>query len=324
MDELTKVRELRDGAPLPDRGRLVPGRMRLLDVAEGAGAVRRTGRFRRDWRFAAVGAALAVTASVVLAVNVVDTPDGSAGSPAGRQPTVSESVGIPTALGQLEAAARAAESVKGTEPRDDQWYYTKSIGASVERDGGAKLGKARTDEDWFTVGPRKGEETDWRDYYALITDLPDDPQGIVEAFKKAHPQAPYNSLDPKSPSDALYVIQMIARAPVTSLEGKGQAKLYRVLSRMEGIELVDHLVKDAAGRDTYAIRVKPGPKDRYSYELLLRPDTHQLVGQRMVVARDFTDHGDTAFFPGKWKAGDVMTTGADLLRTFVDHKNERP
>ncbi len=322
MDELTKVKELRAEAPAPDRSRLVPGRMRLLDEAESGGLLRRAGRIRRDWRVAAVGAVLAVTASAVLAVNVAG-PSGGTDAP---NPAASQSASTGTAKGVLEAAARAAESVRGQEPRDDQWYYTKNIGASVADDTGGKPGKPTTDEDWFTVGPRKGEETDWRDYYALVTTLPDDAEGIAEAFKKAYPdERQYESLDPKQPAQVFIALTTITRAPITPLEGDGQAKLYRALAGLDGITLVDHPVKDAAGREAVAITMEPDPKDRYRYEILLSPDTYRVVGQRMVVARDFTDHSrETAFWPGKWKAGDVMTTGADLVRTMVDHKGERP
>ncbi|MBC9711940.1 CU044_5270 family protein [Streptomyces sp. TRM66268-LWL] len=320
MDDLTKVRELRAEAPAPDRARLAPGRMRLLDAAENGRALRRTVRIGRDWRFAAVGAVLAVTASAVLAVNLAD----HGGSDVSPKPAASQSVKPGTAQEFLEAAARAAESVRGAEPQDDQWYYTKSIGASVEPDTG-ELGKPTTDEDWFTVGPRKGEEGDWRTYYRLVTHLPDDPQGIVRAIQEAYPPPDAYALDSKKPTHVFSAIQSVTRTPLTSLEGKGQAKLYRALASLEGIELVGHRVTDAAGREVVAITVKPEPKDRYRYEILLQPDTYQVVGSRMVVAHDFTDtNEETAFFPGTWKAGDVMNTGASLVRTFVDDKNERP
>ncbi|NGO79072.1 hypothetical protein G6045_25955 [Streptomyces sp. YC504] len=320
MDEMTKVRELRSEAPTPDRARLAQGRMRLVDAAEGGGSAWRMARLRRDWRLAAAGAALAVAASAVIAVNVADS---SGGSDPGPRPAASQTARPGTAQEFLEAAARAAESVKGAEPREDQWYYTKHIGASVERDTG-ELGKSTTDEDWFTAGSQKGEESDWTRYYALLKGLPDDPEGIVKAYQKAYPNQ-FDMLDPKKPADVFYIAQALARSPITPLEGEGQAKLYRALAKLPGIGLVDRPVTDAAGRETVGITLKPGPDDRYRNEMLMLPDTYQVVGSRMVVARDFTDNNEeTAFFPGTWKAGDVMTTSADLVLTFVDEKNARP
>ncbi|MER7177489.1 hypothetical protein, partial [Streptomyces mesophilus] len=267
------------------------------------------------------GAALAVTASAVIAVNVGDSSGGSDGGP---RPAASQSVRPGTAQEFLEAAARAAESVEGAEPRDDQWYYTKHIGTSVGAGGDGKLGKPTTDEDWFTAGSQKGEESDWREYYALMKGLPDDPEGIVKAYQKAYPNQ-FDMLDPKKPADVFHIAQALARSPITPLEGEGQAKLYRALAKLPGIELADRPVTDAAGRETVAIALKPGPADRYRNEILLLPDTYQVVGHRMVVARDFTDDNEeTAFFPGTWKAGDVMTTSAGLVLAFVDEKNVRP
>src|SRR5690349_21369328 len=57
------VREFRAGAPKPDRARLAEGRDRLSSAARRG----RGRRLRADWRFAAVGAAAALTAVAVLA-----------------------------------------------------------------------------------------------------------------------------------------------------------------------------------------------------------------------------------------------------------------
>ena len=146
IDEVTRVRELRAGAPTPDRARLAPGRARLLDAA------RADGRRHRVWarpRFVIVGVAAAVTAVAVAASLLVGGEDDR-GLTTPATLTDADLKGMTAA----ELLERAAEAVEGqppvAEPRARQWMYQKSAVEGANEDEVEQLGdRARFSESWI-------------------------------------------------------------------------------------------------------------------------------------------------------------------------------
>ena len=333
MDELTKVRELRADAPLPDRARLAPGRARLIEAA-------RAGERRRElWRrreFVIVGVVAAVTA---VAVTVSLLVGGGAGHRV--QPASSPSAtpgprlkGVSAAEFLRRAADVLAAEPDGTAPGAKQWVYTKDAREPLDEKrakAGGMLGPEQ--ESWLrydgtaTAGPRwnaKGEDTGKltitpmhlengaegddrspREMYRVLAALPADAQGTLEYLREKNAIA-----DNKGESQAkadYNEISVLLNAKV--MPAKGLASLYRALATLPGGELTDHLVDTAAGRRAVALDygrtadAKLGKVMRDQW--LIDPRTYQIVGMRLV-------------------SGDQVLGGSSLVATaVVDEAGDR-
>ncbi|MFI6940767.1 CU044_5270 family protein [Streptomyces sp. NPDC050418] len=324
MDELTKVRELRDEVPAPDQGRLAAGRTRLLAEARGPRA-RRRGRRRLDWRLAAAGTVLAVTGAAVLAVNLGEVGQSAGGlRPAASAPAVP---GNPDQV--LEQAARAVEGSAAEVPRDDQWIYTKTVEQPSSGSSGdvRSLGPQET-EKWqrwadpdFENG-KEGDDRSMREQAAIIAGLPVDPQGVLAAARAA-----YTGGGGTQDEHSFAALSVLTGSPVARLDGPGLAKMYRALDSLPGVEVVEHLVKDAAGRDAIAIGMITGSEAATRQEILLDPETYLPVGHRLVVIKDYEEEdplGVGGNPPMQWKAGDIRISSAKTGWGVVEHRGERP
>ncbi|WP_327356984.1 CU044_5270 family protein [Streptomyces sp. NBC_01304] len=323
MDELTKVRELRADAPTPDRARLAAGRKRLTDATAKPSRAR---RMRLDWRLAAAGAAAAVTAAALLAVNLGD----GAAPPAGKSDVAaSETAGLGDTAEVLERAARSVQGFKEGVPRDDQWLYVEQVdaGSGGWPDDGVPV-KPEKSESWYRWADpdfengKEGDDRSMREQYKIITELPDDPQAILAAVRKAYPS------DKRShKSEAAHnfrALSVLIGSPVSGLDGAGLAKLYRALATLPGIEVTDHLVKDAAGRKVIAVGLNLGKQAVMRDEILLYPETYFYAGSRWVVAKDYSEKYPDSDLPDRpWKAGDIVSSSASTGVSVVDKKGDR-
>ncbi|MEU6842826.1 CU044_5270 family protein [Streptomyces sp. NPDC046716] len=323
VDDMQDVRDFRAGAPTPDRGRLAPGRDRLVAAAKGRSRAR---RLRADWRFAAVGAAAALTAVAVLATNI-GGDGGDRSAPADTR-TVRGSVG--------EVMDRAATAIEKADPpatpRAGQWIYKKTLSRSP---GGWPKSKVRQpepkekpQESWtLYADPRfengkEGDDRSPRERLQFLNTLPDDPDAVLKKIRAYYPSGKDN---PESEGEhdmrAMSVVLETRPMPPRAL-----AKLYRALAEVPGAEVTRRLVHDAAGRDAIAVgNDEKGQEIRR--EILIDPRTYQYLGDRWVVVKDYKESyawadDDTPDRP--WKAGDVMFQNALLDTAVVDRKGDRP
>ncbi|WP_406372583.1 CU044_5270 family protein [Streptomyces sp. NBC_00647] len=321
VDEMKDVREFRAGAPKPDRARLAEGRDRLSSAA-GRGRGR---RLRADWRFAAVGAAAALTAVAVLASGL------GGGGHSGAERTVPATRTVPGSV--KEVLERAASTLERADPpptpHAGQWVYEKKLSTTPGMWPKSKAAQPEPEpqEHWVRYAdPRfengkEGDDRSMRERLRFLDELPDDPAAVL---KKVRAYYPSGKGSPESEGEqdmsALRVLFKSQPIPPQAL-----AKLYRALAAVPGVEVTDHLVRDLAGRDVLAVGhdVK-GQKVRR--EILIDPHTYQYLGDRWIVVKDYKDS-----FPGAddtpdrpWKAGDLMFQNALLATGIVDHKGDRP
>ncbi|GAA2343904.1 CU044_5270 family protein [Streptomyces cuspidosporus] len=308
MDEITAVRALREDAPAPDRARLATGRQALLNAAARGTRAR---RLRADWRLASLGAAAAVAAAALVATQL--GPQAGGGGQEGPR--------LRNAAAVLENAAHTVEDNeqgKAGEPRPHQWIYTKwaregllvgqttagrttaenpkdpepKPGETVEyeewvRYDGEKLANADpADPQRVVVHDVRGERTP-RQWYRLLASLPTEPDELLKALREKIVTRPEGNT--QAERDFTGVRVLLGSAPLFPPDV--QAALYRALATIPGVEVGDHLVKDAAGRDAIAVThtdvdVADGPVFRH--ELLLDPQTYAYLGYRMVAAKDYT------------------------------------
>ncbi|MYT71041.1 MULTISPECIES: CU044_5270 family protein [unclassified Streptomyces] len=320
VDEMKDVRDFRAGAPTPDRGRLAEGRARLT-AAAGGGRVR---RLRADWRFAAVGAAAALTAVAVLAANIGGNGDRTA--PADTR-TVRGSVG--------EVMNRAADTIEKADPpatpHAGQWIYTKTL----SRDPGGwpkskadPTPEAKAQESWtLYADPRfengkEGDDRSPRERLQFLNTLPDDPDAVLKKIRAYYPSGKGNP-ESEGEHDMRAMSVVLETRPMPP---KALAKLYRALAAVPGAEVTPRLVHDAAGRDAIAVgHDEKGQKVRR--EILIDPRTYQYLGDRWLIVKDYKESfafggDDTPDRP--WKAGDIMFQTALLDTAVVDHKGDRP
>ncbi|MFF4032495.1 CU044_5270 family protein [Streptomyces sviceus] len=332
MDEMTEVRGLRAGAPVPDRARLAPGRARLLEAAR-AGERRRAPWRRREFVIVAVVAA--VTAVAVTAALLVGGGGGRKVQPA-VTPTVSLK-GVSAADLLRRAADVVAAEPDGPVPTAEQWIYTKQAREPYDEqarhaEGAMKL-LAGPQESWIrydgtamaTMEPDRtgeklelttrtmhlenggeGDDRSARELYRVLAALPADGAATLEVLREKNAIA-----DPKGVSQAendYSEISVLLGADV--LPSKGLASLYRALAMLPGGTVVDHLVETASGRRVIALEHHARPADPESGETmrdqwLIDPQTYRIVGMRMVV-------------------GEKVVGGNSLLaRAVVDKAGER-
>ncbi|WP_043680933.1 CU044_5270 family protein [Streptomyces xylophagus] len=307
MDELTQVRELRAGAPVPDRGRLAPGRTRLTEAARAGGRHQMLWR-RREFVIVAVVAAVTAVA-VTVTVLLGGTSPGRKVEPAGTP-----NVGVKglSAAQLLERAADLVESEQdGVVPRADQWIYTlqmaeapdpgtvKMLGrAAIEQRGWIRYdGSAMASEDIVLKGQKpeltitkmhlenggEGDDRSPRELYRVLDALP---AGAEQTLKYLREKNAIADGKGETQAESDYTeISVLLTADV--MPSKGLASLYRALATLPGGKVADHLVKDAAGRRVIALTY---PRDgtfksgeSMADQWLIDPQTYRIVGTRMLV-----------------------------------------
>ncbi|MDX3728921.1 CU044_5270 family protein [Streptomyces caniscabiei] len=304
IDEVARVRELRAGAPTPDRARLAPGRARLLDAARAGG------RRHRVWarpRFVIVGVAAAVTAVAVAASLLVGGEDDR-GLTTPATLTDADLKGMTAA----ELLERAAEAVEGqppvAEPRARQWMYQKSAVEGANEAEVEQLGdRARFSESWIRYdgsaqafeqldpfgkliklhvrkmqleNGAEGDDRSPREMYRLIATLPADGQGALRALREKDAIA-----DEKGVSRARNDYSEISVLLGADIKPpRGVAGLYRAFATLPDLTVVDHLVETAAGDRAVAVRYggqDDGDRDT-GREWLFDPETYETLGVREV------------------------------------------
>ncbi|MEU6081804.1 CU044_5270 family protein [Streptomyces sp. NPDC047108] len=308
---MTQVRELRADVPVPDRARLVEGRQRLLDVS---GRARRVRTVRGDRKLAVAGVAAAIMVVALLATQLV----GSAGrttEPATRTYPVG------TVSEVLDRAADTIEKMPAPHPRDGQWIYSKRIDVNLtnEDTGPRERERWRPYADTAAENGEAGnDEFSAREIFRKLSRLPDDPEEVRKAAEAWYPKH-----EDTSPAEHAWTA-LTTLAHTYPIQPEGVAKAYRALKTVEGIDVVNHLVKDAAGRDAIALYRKDA-NATFRYETLIDPDTYTFTGFRAVAARDHTDEPMPDGEPGEsWKKGEVVITEAVKDHALVEEDGQRP
>ncbi|MET7285171.1 CU044_5270 family protein [Streptomyces sp. NPDC005573] len=307
MDEMTEVRGLRAGAPLPDRARLAPGRARLAEAAR-AGERRRTLWRQREFVITGVVAAVAavaVTASLL----------AGAGAGAGRK--VRPAAQPALRLEGMSAAAflRSAADVVDTEPDDavptaEQWIYTRRAQELVRASGpGSTDPRGREQETWLRYDgtatadrqydsegrPQKlsvtplhlenggaGDERSPRELYRVLAALPAGGERTLKVLREKNAVADGEG-ESRTSSDYAEIAVLLSADVMPS---KGLASLYRALATLPGGRLTGHLVRTATGRRVVALSYARGLDPRNGKpmreEWLIDPRTYRITGTRTV------------------------------------------
>ncbi|MFE6677265.1 CU044_5270 family protein [Streptomyces sp. NPDC057729] len=319
MDEMTRLRELRADAPVPDRSALAPGRLRLTEtIASG----RRARRLKADWRVAAFGAAAAITVAAVLGTQLVDAAAPDRSGPASTTGTLR----LDSPAEVLNRAADALEKQQAVpEPRDDQWIYTKTVMGRPDNLPEGSFSYAP--DNWVpydnSAAARNGKDDDYRtsrQVYRAANELPDDPARLLAKVRSFYPTGhPPESLPEPEAVHGFRAMGLIIEAyPITP---RALARVYRALATVPGVRVTDHLVKDAAGREVIAItREEDGTHQQR--EILIDPTTFGYAGQRFVVTEDYTFR--LKLPPEKFKAGQITLSEARVEAAVVDAKGEKP
>ncbi|MFI6119805.1 CU044_5270 family protein [Streptomyces sp. NPDC051064] len=323
MDEMTQLRELRADAPAPDRSALAPGRRRLTDAIAGS---RRGRRLRTSWWLASLGAAAAVTVAALLGTQLLDTSHPRSTGPA----TMAGDLDLSGPAATLGRAADFLESLAPPpEPRDDQWIYTrKVIGEPELAAEDDQKGKISYDPDSWTpygnaAAEKDGSDDDRsaREIYRAADDLPEDPASLLAEVRELYPSG---ADTPESEAAQTFrglgvLIESYPLAP------EALARIYRAMATVPGVEITDHLVKDAAGREAIAVtREEEGTHQRR--ELLLSPYDYGYAGLRFVVTEDHEmklPEGTDGIDP-KLTAGDITLTEARTAAAVVDAEGDKP
>jgi hypothetical protein len=307
MDEMTHVRELRAEATEPDRGRLAAGRTRLTEAAL-AGQRRRALWRRREFVIVAVVAAVtavAVTVTVLLA-----------GTTPGRkvEPAATPNADL-RGLSAAQLLERAAELVEkepdSAVPRADQWIYTLQMAEAPDPGTVKVLGRAAIEQpDWIrydgsamaSVNPvpkgqksklsvtkmhlengGEGDDRSPRELYRVLDALPAGAEQTLKFLREKNAIADGKGTT-QAESDYTEISVLLTAYVMPS---KGLASLYRALATLPGGKVVDHLVKDAAGRRVIALAyprdgtLKSG--ESMADQWLIDPQTYRIVGTRMLV-----------------------------------------
>ncbi|MET9515178.1 CU044_5270 family protein [Streptomyces sp. NPDC002994] len=330
MDEMTQLRAMRADAPTPDRAALAPGRQRLTEALAGG---RRSRRLRADWRIASVGAAAAITAAALLGTQLVGA---SAPDPAGPAASGVLSLGSPA-----EVLNRAADHLErqqaAPEPRADQWIYTRTVlgkQAGGKDFGGFATGEVTYEPDsWLPYDNPAAEdgkdddEYSAREIYRAAAALPDDPARLLEKVRAFYPTGTGKNGPPED--EARHSFRALG-AVIESypLPPDALARLYRAMATVPGVQVTDHLVRDAAGREAIAITRDEGGESHMRREFLIDPRGYGYLGMRDVAAEDYTytlqmpdgvTMGDGKKDPSqKFKAGDILYSVARTKAAVVD------
>ncbi|MET7846855.1 CU044_5270 family protein [Streptomyces avermitilis] len=310
MDEMNRVRELRADAPTPDRGRLAPGRMRLVETAR-TGERRRAMWARRE--FVIAGVVAAVTAVAVTASMLADGGDqGRKASPA-----VSPNLNLKglSARELLERAATVLETQPPVAvPEAKQWIYTKSMSEGQDPKLLKEMGEeAFVQENWIRYDgsasayllPVKGsklqitkmhlenggegDDRSPREMYRFLSTLPTDGEGALKTLREENAIADGKESQAEADRTEIFVLLSADVVPP-----KGLAGLYRALATLPGGKVTDHLVKNAAGRRVIALHYGGDGIGSGGQDWLLDPQTFQVVGQRLYAGKGGVDGGKGA------------------------------
>ncbi|PJE98414.1 hypothetical protein CUT44_06810 [Streptomyces carminius] len=333
---MTPLREFRADAPAPDRGRLAPGRRRLLDEAVRGGRVR--DRWAGWWPAVAAGAAVVATA--VVSVGILPVGGGSGGGGGAEAPPAASLRPHPDlrdAAAVLERAAAAVERLPDPVPLDDHWVYVKSL----HEDRGEGTDPSH-EERWVRYAgtgtgpgdPGKGKEAypRPRERFDFLASLPDDPRKVLERARGFHAstgdEAEYPWYEPARPGSAYDYQALAALVRTYPAAHGGLAAVYRTLASVEGVKVVDHLVEDAAGRDVVAVYFdgagkRPEGFPRTRDELLIDPETYTYAGSRSVVLADYSGELPDGTVH-ELRKGEFFRSVAVVRTALVGARDERP
>lgn len=333
MDEMTQLRELRADAPVPDRAALTPGRERLTDAIAVKG--RRSLRQRADWRIASLGAVVAITAAAIFVTQVVDISAPRQSGPA----TVAGDLDLSSPSAALGQAADFLDRQDvPPEPRSDQWIYLREENPEQAEQWAELPAEVREDmqwsynpDSWIPYDDKAAEndasDTDYRtarESYRIAADLPEDPTALLARLRKVFP----TGSGPDGPSEAedehnfraLSVLMESYPLPPNAL-----ARIYRAMATVGGVEVTDHLIRDAAGRQVIAVTRAYDRNTRR--EILIDPVDYSYAGEREVVARTHEILGpDDSDGPDRTvrKRGDILINVARTKAAVVDAEGQKP
>ncbi|MFJ8007522.1 CU044_5270 family protein [Streptomyces fagopyri] len=351
MNEVTEIRSLREGSPLPDQDRLDGPRTRLMQAIELDGnrrwraprTVTGVGRSprRRLLLVTAAVAAVATTGGVVARL-----PDGH--SDGGR-----EVLSAKASAAALELAAATVAKNDGTEPSAKQWVYEKS--ASLHGS------KPQTSEEWTRWdgtgdarlpgipggGSTKGfdpnklqvwygpnQEEKWkeqgyddrsqRQFYRFLATLPSDPDQMMRRILQEHAIGAVKG-ETRAERDwrELNVLFRSVLVPP-----KVQAGMFRALAKIPGAR-VEKGVKDPLGREALGVAVnyphRTASGAQGKQEIFLDPKTYAYLG-KIDHAAPLSDH-NLKGAPGTSRvAGDTHNAivEARVAWGVVDRPGTRP
>ncbi|MDN3355153.1 CU044_5270 family protein [Actinomadura sp. DC4] len=247
---------------------------RVTELVSGGIARGRRRRLRN--RVGAASAVAAVAAAAVTA-SVITVGGGAVTS---RPPVVR----LVSAAEVLNKAAQATASRRWTEPRPNQWVYTKAVG------DGAAGGRPTSDESWIRVdrsqdawfqngklmirrspdGGRGGQKVT-----KAILSLPRDPQSVRTQVYKIIDAEPRSDWEGRTRESQAFhtIVEWMWSNPVT-IPPTLQATLYRALATIPHIA-VDQNAKDGLGRPAIAVHW-----GGFGDQFLITPATYQMVAQR--------------------------------------------
>lgn len=315
---------------LPEKD-LPPGRHRLLKehlMTEIRYEEQAPVRQRNPWLRPALTAAAVATVAAVTFTLLPSSGDSGSG------PRVT------TAAAVLEDAALAAGHATGYgEIRDDEFTYVESKSSAVKigKDGKRVVAPLHRREVWVSVdGHSEGvirDETEPRDVsypayrpeefpsqvyagYNYLKSLPTDPDAMYDWFQKA-PSAflvyLFSGVSPvvleRDQTIFLRVGELMGQGIVPPAQA---AAFYQAAARLPGVT-VDEDAVDVTGRHGVAV-AREDAKMPLRVEWIFDEKTHQMIGQRTTLTRDY----------GKFKKGSVFEDDAILRRAVVDKAGERP
>ncbi|MFD5643866.1 CU044_5270 family protein [Streptomyces anulatus] len=331
MDEMTQLRELRADAPVPDRAALAPGRERLTDAI--AGRNRRTRRLWADWRVASLGAVVAITAAALFITQVVEAPAPRPSAPA----TVTGDLDLSSPSAALGRAADFLDRQEvPPEPRSDQWIYTRGANAEQEKQWAELPAEIREQtsltyvpDSWIPYDNKAAEndesDTDYRtarESYRIAAGLPEDPEALLAELRKVFPtgSGPDGPPEAKDEHSFRALSVLLESYPIPP---DAQARIYRALATVGGVEVTDHLIRDAAGRQVIAVTREYDRGDSRR-EILIDPVDYSYAGERDVVTRTHEVPGPDGTEPTVLKRGDVLINIARTKAAVVDAKGQKP
>ncbi|MCM2577579.1 CU044_5270 family protein [Streptomyces meridianus] len=316
MDEMTAVCELRADAPVPDRARLAPGRIRLVRATERTSRART--RLGRRWAAVAAAAAVAVVTVAALVVPQLVTGSGER-SVRPAAPPVVRTDDLEDAATVLNRAADAVERLPDPKPRAGQWVYQKTMRGHESK---PQSGPAEQ-EHWYPyVDPRfengkEGDDHSFRERYELVDRLPADPERTLATARASYPPIKGESRSAHSFRASRVLADTYPVPP------GGLARLYRAMATIDGLKVVDRLVEDARGRGAIAVYL-PERDDAFQDQMLFDPQTFTCVGQRVVATKAYSFGKADPLHPDDTKAGDVLINSLVLESGLVDRKGQRP
>lgn len=246
---------------------------------------------------------------------------------------------VTTAAAVLEDAALAAGKTTGYDKvRDDQFTYVESRVSLVRvKDGKRIVVPLYRREAWLSVdGSSDGlvrDETDPKDVrmpgftkgdgypipyagYNHLKSLPADPKAMYDWLRESSRHTLYivmggtkGGVIERNQAMLLSAGQMMEDGIMPSAQA---AALFRAVARIPGVTVVEDAV-DALGRHGVGVAREDG-KEPFRMEWIFDKKTHQLLGQRKTLTRDF----------GGLKKGTVFSDSATVRRAVVDKAGQRP